>query len=75
MNRLPIIVANVPTDSFRNNNWSRSLGFFSRYSYKYLIQRCIKFSNKELNIRIIQAKGEDYDEIERTKALLDKVDD
>ena len=74
MNRLPIIVANVPTDSFRNNNWSRSLGFFSRYSYKYLIKRCIKFSNKELSMRIMQAKGEDYGEIERTKALLDKLD-
>jgi len=71
MNRLPIIVANVPTDSFRNKNWSRSLGFLSRFSYKYLIKRCIKFSNRELIMRIMQAKGEDYGEIERAKALLE----
>lgn len=70
MGRLPIIVANVPTDSFWNNNWSRSLGLFSRYSHKYLMKRCIRFSNQEINKMVMQAKVEDYGEIERTKILL-----
>lgn len=73
VNRLPVIVANVPTDPFPNHNWSRSLGFFSRYSYRHLIRRCIKLSNEEINLRIIQAKDEDYGEIERTKKLLETL--
>ena len=70
MNRLPIIIANVPTDSFWNNNWSRSLGFFSKFSYKYLLKRCIRFSNQEIDLRVMQAKDEDFGEIKRTKNLL-----
>ena len=70
MNRLPIIVANVPTDSFWNNNWSRSLAFFSKFSYKYLLKRCIRFSNQEIDLRVMQAKDEDFGEIKRTKNLL-----
>ncbi len=70
MNRLPIIIANVPTDSFWNNNWSRSLAFFSKFSYKYLLKRCIRFSNQEIDLRVMQAKDEDFGEIKRTKNLL-----
>jgi hypothetical protein len=70
MNRLPIIVANVPTDSFWNNNWSRSLGLFSKFSYKYLLKRCFRFSNQEIDLRVLQAKAQDFGEIKRTKDLL-----
>ena len=73
MNRLPIIIANVPTDSFWNNNWSRSLGFFSKFSYKYLLKRCIRFSNQEIDLKVTQAKVEDYGEIEKTKFHLETL--
>lgn len=75
MNRLPIIVANVPTDAFQNNSWSRSLGFLSRYSYKYLLNSCNEFTNQDLVLRINLAVIEDFDEIRRVKAILKNIKD
>ncbi len=36
-NSLPLVVANVATDAFVNDNWSRNLSLLPRYSYRKLL--------------------------------------
>jgi hypothetical protein len=73
MNRIPVVVANIPTDCFSNNHWTQTLGFLPRYSYRFLLKYCYSLDERSYKNLLKDIQESDFLEVQRIRESLEGI--